>query len=265
MSKEFKVKHGLITPSIGSTTEVVDIVGSGSVKIPSGTTLERPASPTPGMLRYNTTDGIFEGYNGVEWTIAGPEGEVGPAGPTGPTGPTGAASTVAGPTGPTGPQGNAGPSTAINATNDTTTTELYPVMVGAAGSNQTPKVSTSKIYFNAATGTIFATSKSFRIPHPLKKGYLTYGSLEGPENGVYVRGRTQSNVIELPDYWTALVDESTITVELTDIGKSQQLYVEEIKDNKVFIRNGNWIDKSIDCYFTVYGERKDIDKLQVEV
>ena len=156
--------------------------------------------------------------------------------------------------------------TQLNVTDDTSTTSLYPIMVGAVGSTQTVKASSSKIYFNAATGTIYASSKSFSIPHPTKEGKkLIYGSLEGPENGVYVRGRTDSNVIELPDYWVELVDESTITVELTAIGKPQQLYVEEIKDNKVFIRNGNWIDKSIDCYFTVYGERKDIDKLQVEV
>ena len=38
-----------------------------------------------------------------------------------------------------GVQGTAGPSTTINATDDTATTTLYPVMVGATGSNQTAK------------------------------------------------------------------------------------------------------------------------------
>ena len=40
------------------------------------------------------------------------------------------------------------------------------------------------------TGTLTATAKSFDIPHPTKTDMrLRYGSLEGPENGVYVRGR----------------------------------------------------------------------------
>ena len=61
---------------------------------------------------------------------------------------------------------------------------------------------------------------------------LRYGSLEGPKNGVYVRGRLKdSNVIELPDYWTGLVHEDSITVSLTAIGKSQELYVIDINDN----------------------------------
>ena len=49
---------------------------------------------------------------------------------------------------------------------------------------------------------------------------LRHGSLEGPENGVYIRGRLKdNNTIELPDYWTGLVDEKTITVNLTPIGR----------------------------------------------
>lgn len=94
---------------------------------------------------------------------------------------------------------------------------------------------------------------------------LRYGSLEGPEYGVYVRGRlTGEMVIELPDYWTALVDADTITVELTPIGKHQKLYVLEIKDNKVYVANDGLFAGTIDCFFVVYAERKDIDKLKVE-
>jgi flagellar biogenesis protein FliO len=52
------------------------------------------------------------------------------------------------------------------------------------------------------SGALNATTKSFNIPHPTKEGKdLRYGSLEGPEFGVYVRGTLKgSNVIELPDY-----------------------------------------------------------------
>jgi hypothetical protein len=135
--------------------------------------------------------------------------------------------------------------------------------VNAAGSNQTPYVSaTNAVYFNPSTGTLFAVAKSFRIPHPTKTGkMLVYGVLEGPENGVYARGRlTGSNVIELPEYWTKLVDPNSITVNLTPIGKFQQVYVENITDNVVYVGSEN----AIDCFFTVWAERVDIDKLVVE-
>ena len=45
--------------------------GTGSITLPSGTTAERP-TPAAGMIRYNSTSGEFEGYNGSAWgTIGG--------------------------------------------------------------------------------------------------------------------------------------------------------------------------------------------------
>ena len=114
------------------------------------------------------------------------------------------------------------------------------------------------------TGLLSATTKSFDIKHPTKpKMRLRYGSLEGPENGVYVRGRLKNrHVINLPDYWTGLVHEDSITVNLTPIGNHQGLYIESIENNMVFV-SGESNDK-IDCFYTVYGERKDVEKLEVE-
>jgi hypothetical protein len=116
------------------------------------------------------------------------------------------------------------------------------------------------------SGALNATTKSFNIPHPTKEGKdLRYGSLEGPEFGVYVRGTLKgSNVIELPDYWTKLVDANTITVSLTPIGKYQKLSVKEVKDNTIIISSDGWFKKEIHCYYVVYGERADVDKLDVE-
>lgn len=110
-----------------------------------------------------------------------------------------------------------------------------------------------------------ANSKSFNIPHPLKPNKrLWHGCLEGPEHGVYVRGRlTGSNVIQLPDYWSGLVDAETITVSLTQIGYTQDLIVEKIEWGKrVIIKSGT--GSNIDCYYTVNATRKDIPLLQVE-
>ena len=121
-----------------------------------------------------------------------------------------------------------------------------------------------------ALGNLSATSKAFDIPHPNpeKKAQgmrLKHGNLEGPEHGIYVRG-TQLNdkEIELPLYWLDLVDPDSITVQLTPIGSHQSLYVKEIKDNVVYIGNGNLFSNKINCHYFIQAERKDIDKIDVE-
>jgi len=115
-------------------------------------------------------------------------------------------------------------------------------------------------------GTTFcATSKLFDISHPTKeKKRLVHACLEGPENGVYVRGRlTGKNVIELPDYWRGLVDPASITVNLTQIGSSQDLIVDKIEwGSRIVIRSGS--ASNIDCYYTVNATRKDVAPLEVE-
>jgi hypothetical protein len=110
-------------------------------------------------------------------------------------------------------------------------------------------------------GDFGATTKSFSIPHPTKPGLtLRHGSLEGPENGVYVRGKTTESSIPLPDYWTGLVDEESISVNLTP--KNGKLHsVVGISSNAVEIE---CIGGEIDCYFMILGERKDVAKLDVE-
>jgi hypothetical protein len=155
-------------------------------------------------------------------------------------------------------------------------TELFQLSAGFLdlGTNATSSLrihSTNNVTIGTTTdggyklqvnGSFAATTKSFVIDHPTKDGMvLRYGSLEGPENGVYIRGRCKGKgVIELPDYWTGLVDPDSITVTLTPIGKSQNLYVKEIKDNKVKIGGS----RSVDCFYTVWAERKDVAKLEVE-
>jgi hypothetical protein len=120
-------------------------------------------------------------------------------------------------------------------------------------------------FFVTANGDLSATSKSFLIPNKLKPGFmLRHGSLEGPEHGVYVRGTlTNENKIQLPDYWMWLVDESTITVQLTPIGTFQKYLVKSISTSEIEISN---LDSSenINCFYIIHGERKDIDKMIVD-
>ena len=112
-------------------------------------------------------------------------------------------------------------------------------------------------------GSFAATTKSFIIPHPTKEGYkLRHGSLEGPENGVYVRGRGDSAIIELPEYWTGLVDSDSITVNLTPIGQNSPLWVERIEDNKVYVGRE---DTSVSYFYTIFAERIDVLALDVEI
>lgn len=115
------------------------------------------------------------------------------------------------------------------------------------------------------SGALYATSKSFRIPHPTKKGKnITYGSLEGPENAVYIRGKSNERMIRLPDYWEHLIDENTITVQLTPIGKHQKLVVGEIGNTFVEVLNKKFFSKKLNYYYFIQAERKDIPKLKVE-
>ena len=111
-------------------------------------------------------------------------------------------------------------------------------------------------------GTLAASLKSFVIDHPTKEGMrLQYTCLEGPENGVYVRGAVDGNIIELPDYWTALVDEDSITVQLTAKGYSQpDIYVEKIEANKIYLNS----EQPINAYYIVHATRKDVDPLETE-
>ena len=109
-------------------------------------------------------------------------------------------------------------------------------------------------------------AKPFDIPHPSKPEThrLRYISLEGPEIAVYFRGKLEdTNVIKLPEYWKDLIHPESISVNLTPYGTYQELYVEKIVwGQQIIIKNRE--SGPINCYFTVYAERKDMEKLIVE-
>jgi hypothetical protein len=71
---KFNDSDTLADSVISESGQIVDINVNGAIKMPDGTTGERPGSPAAGMFRYNTTDGQFEGYT-TEWgAIAGSGG-----------------------------------------------------------------------------------------------------------------------------------------------------------------------------------------------
>lgn len=56
----------IVTVSNGFRTE-----GTDYMYMPSGTTAQRPGSPSSGMMRFNTTYGLPEVYNGSSWVVMG--------------------------------------------------------------------------------------------------------------------------------------------------------------------------------------------------
>ena len=105
-----------------------------------------------------------------------------------------------------------------------------------------------------------AKPKPFDMVHPSKgEGHrLRYACIEGPEVGVYFRGRTQDNEIALPDYWKDLVVIDSITIQTQPVGGAQDIIVKEWDDSKITLEGVT------DCFYHVYGERKDVNPLVVE-
>ena len=105
-------------------------------------------------------------------------------------------------------------------------------------------------------------AKPFDIQHPSKEGHrLRHVCLEGPEIGVYFRGKLQGTTqIECPEYWADLVDFETVTVSLTPIGCYQELFVDKISWNR-YITVKNASGGPVNCHYIVHAERKDLEKL----
>ena len=85
--------------------------------------------------------------------------------------------------------------------------------------------------------------------------------MEGPENSVYVRGKSNTQIIKLPDYWHALVHHDSLTVSITPCGEDQGLYVIDTTPWEVLVggKVQSWY------YYMVMGERKDVPRLEVEI
>ena len=59
------------TRKLKSDTDVVEVDATGAITVPVGTTAERPSPLDAGMVRFNTSDGVFEGYSGNAWASLG--------------------------------------------------------------------------------------------------------------------------------------------------------------------------------------------------
>jgi len=64
---------GSLNVGIGTATPTarLDIDSTDSIRVPRGTSGERPVTPLDGMLRYNTSIPQFEGYSSTSWIALG--------------------------------------------------------------------------------------------------------------------------------------------------------------------------------------------------
>lgn len=110
-------------------------------------------------------------------------------------------------------------------------------------------------------GAIRATTKSFDIPHPTKPSHrLVYGCLEGPENGVYIRGKASGYgdvEVSLPEYWSALCNDFNVLVTPM---KNQKLFISSQNQNSFTVQRcglGFFRKKFIEFSYLVIGSRRD--------
>ena len=149
-----------------------------------------------------------------------------------------------------------------------TGTSAYVPLWTDGGTSLTDSIMQQSGNIVVVAGSIKAQTKSFKIQHPLDANkYLEHGSLEGPEHGIYQRGRASGKgtvQVDLPDYFEAL-SENDITVHITSRIPSS-LYVTE-SNSKFFIvkrTKSNFLrNEYIEFDYFVVGERTDI-KLIVE-
>jgi len=115
--------------------------------------------------------------------------------------------------------------------------------------------------YNTGTNEIVYGTKTFVIPHPvISNKYLVHACLEGPEAGVYYRGRgaikqnERQTTIVLPDYVDRLATEFTIQLTPVYNGQDRVLSATDVHNNRfdVFGPPGAF-------YWHVYGLRQAIE------
>ena len=84
------------------------------------------------------------------------------------------------------------------------------------------------------TGQNEYTPKAFTIQHPtINNRWLRHGCLEGPEGGVYYRGKGEApTTIQLPNYATHIA--SDFTVQVTPIGSPRMMSASEVSPEGTF-------------------------------
>ena len=68
--RQFNVNQTLDLAQINPVGDILTLSGTGALRLPTGNSAGRP-TPATGMIRFNSQDGQFEGYDGVAWSGLG--------------------------------------------------------------------------------------------------------------------------------------------------------------------------------------------------
>jgi hypothetical protein len=132
---------------------------------------------------------------------------------------------------------------------------------------------TTPAYKLEVNGSFAATTKSFLINHPTKKGMkLRYGSLESPYHGVRLTGETAviNGVcrVDLPDYIRGLCKQEDVNIQITNIKHGKVLWVDDVvvDENYFTVRcdGRHAAGKPYRFYWSFTAIRKDIEDMEVE-
>jgi hypothetical protein len=123
-------------------------------------------------------------------------------------------------------------------------------------------------------GALTATTKSFRINHPLdpERRFLIHACLEGPENAIYYRGQGRLEGgharVELPDYFEALARPEGRTVILTSCCEENEpisvLAASGIVNGAFNVRAADDRNPRQPFYWEVKAVRADVEPLETE-
>jgi hypothetical protein len=204
--------------------------------------------------------------------MTGATGFTGPTGPTGFTGRTGPTG-FTGFTGMTGPTGPTGAAPIINVPTRAVTTGIDISSNAILGNVRVPIITwqyaASSLNKGYITDISYSTTKTFIIDHPTDfNRYLVHACLEGPESGIYYRGKGEiindnSVVIVLPNYVSVIGYNFTVQITpITTCKKVVNYSVTEVVNNQftVFGDSGMF-------FWIVQGSRGEIvvEPLKTEV
>ena len=134
---------------------------------------------------------------------------------------------------------------------------------------------TAPAYKLEVNGSFAASTKSFKIDHPIKSGKkLVYGSLESPYHGIRLTGKDTlvggKCVVKLPDYICKLVRSESVTIQLTGIKCGKILYIDEINVPEnyfivVYDKTMLEFNKTYEFFWDFTATRSDVPELITEV
>ena len=128
------------------------------------------------------------------------------------------------------------------------------IFLGAPGLIDAPGTGTSPGIWHFAEGQNQYTYKAFTIDHPEdEEKWLVHGCLEGPESGVYYRGKDVAPTkVSLPSYAHKIANNFSVNV--TPIGEPRPLGVTEVSEEGEFDVYGEG-----KFFWHVIGERSEIN------